>query len=215
MQNIIIKKEWIEILEQQSNELRDAVMAAIYDFALRNREPENLTPVAQVSYLFIKTEMLSLDASLDFDGAREAALRKKRAQERRAARAAEKATEQKKENSEAKIITIEKNRFHKCRPLPASGNVPAADRNDFDYFYAFEEFYNLYPGQKDDLQLEYSRLRFQYAGLNQEIERFPDAIRFQMQWHQQMKARGYRVPSFPSMTRWLTDQCWRDKFPVV
>ncbi|MDE7154226.1 MAG: hypothetical protein K2O00_07275 [Muribaculaceae bacterium] len=99
MKNIIIKKEWIEILESYSTELRDMVMGAIYDFALRGKEPENLKPEDEIAYRLIKTEMLALDESLDFDGAREAAIRKKRAAERRAAKAAEKLVNHEKEFS--------------------------------------------------------------------------------------------------------------------
>ena len=88
MKNIIIRKEWIEILEKQSKEFRNNVMGAVYDYALRGAEPTDLTPMEQLAFDFIKTEMDRLDESLDFDGAQEAAIKKKRAAERRAERAA-------------------------------------------------------------------------------------------------------------------------------
>ena len=90
MQNIIIRKEWIEILEKQSVEFRNTVLGAIYDYILRGAEPANLNPMEQLAYDFIRTEMERLDQSLDFDGAQEAAIRKKRAAARRAERAAQK-----------------------------------------------------------------------------------------------------------------------------
>ncbi|MDE7154000.1 MAG: hypothetical protein K2O00_06100 [Muribaculaceae bacterium] len=88
MKNIIIRKEWIEILEKQSKEFRNNVMGAIYDYALRGTEPTDLNAMEQLAFDFIKTEMDRLDESLDFDGAQEAAIKKKRAAERRAERAA-------------------------------------------------------------------------------------------------------------------------------
>ena len=89
MENIIIRKEWIEILEKQSNEFRNTVLGAIYDYILRGAEPQGLAPMEKLAYDFIRTEMERLDKSLDFDGAQEAAIKKKRAAERRAERAAQ------------------------------------------------------------------------------------------------------------------------------
>ena len=48
-----------------------------------------MVPMEQLAYDFIRTEMERLDKSLDFDGAQEAAIKKKRAAERRAERAAQ------------------------------------------------------------------------------------------------------------------------------
>lgn len=93
MENIIIRKEWIEILERQSTHFRDTVMGAIFNFALRGVEPTDLDPMAMLAYEFIKTEMLRVDESLDFDAATEAAIKKKRADQRRAERAAQRAAE--------------------------------------------------------------------------------------------------------------------------
>ncbi len=215
MKNIIIKKEWIEILEQHSTELRDTVMGAIYDFALREKEPEKLRPEAEIAYKLIKTEMVTLDAALDFDAAREAAIRKKRAAERRAAKAAEQKAEQKKEHQAAEIITIEKNRTHKFRPLPKSADVPLVPIQRYDNYYDFKEFYELYPGEKDEVEQEFSRLIFQFGDIEQEIPRFAGSLQVQMAWKESMKAKGYRVAPFPALRHWLTDQCWRDKMPNV
>ncbi|MDE7153027.1 MAG: hypothetical protein K2O00_01115 [Muribaculaceae bacterium] len=215
MKNIIIKKEWIEILEQHSNELRDTVMSAIYDFALREKEPEILSPEAEIAYKLIKTEMVALDEALDFDAAREAAIRKKHVAERRAAKAAEQKAEQKKEHYGAEIITIEKNRTHKFRPLPKSADVPLVPIQRYDNYYDFKEFYDLYPGEKDDVEQEFSRLIFQFDDIEQEIPRFAGSLQVQIAWKESMKAKGYRVAPFPVLRHWLTDQCWRDKMPNV
>ena len=215
MKNIIIKEEWIKALEEESVELRDTVMGAIYDYALRGKEPEGLQPVAAVAYRLIKCEIIAMERDLDFDGAREAAIRRKRAMQRRAERQAARNSEEKRQNAGARVITIEKRPIHNARPLPKSGKVPQTHVNDYDHFNSFEEFYDLYPGQKDDIMEEYSRLVWQFGKLNDEMDTLPIALRNHIGWHRTMTERGYRTGQFPTMQRWLTDQSWRDRLPDV
>ena len=218
MKNIILKKEWLTILSNKSKALRNEVMSAIFDYIESGNEPDNLSPEAEISFQLIKSEMIALDASLDFDGALEAAIRKKRVRQRREAKAAEAnnaANVEKEQNRKAGIITIEKHRSNNITPLPQSGNVPLRHIGEYDYYnyQQFETFYNLFPSQKDDLLLEYSRFRHQFSYTDNIVERLADSIRTQMAWHEKMESKGYNIPPFPNLQTWITNECWRDKLP--
>ena len=77
MKQIILEKEWLEILEGQSPEFMARVMSAIFAFILHETEPADQTQAERIAYEFIMKNIQLYQQRYDLEAGYEAVIKRR------------------------------------------------------------------------------------------------------------------------------------------
>ena len=215
MKQIILEKEWLEILDGQSPEFMARVMSAIFAFIPHETEPAELTQAERIAYEFIMKNIQLYQQRYDLEAGYEAVIKRRRAEEARKRRAEQNPSQKAQPKNDPKMITpIKHKQKLTFNPLPADGLPESPDIQHDDCLYSkFRQFYISYTGPKDSCSTEYARLRHQYPD-NTEI---PSALNNHLQrrykWIRDIARLGFHSQQLPPMARFITEQCWNDLLP--
>lgn len=214
-QIIIIEKEWLEILDDQSPEFLAKIMSAVYAHFLHDTEPDGFTQAERIAYEFILKNIMRYQQHYDLEAGYEASIKRRRAELTRKRRAEEKQSQMAPERNDPKMVRPVKNcQNYKFRPLPADSELNMRRNSTDDHYYpAFLQFYQSYDGPKDDCDIEFARFKHQYPENISIADLLDRRLTNRRQWARDMAKLGLRTPPLPPMAEYISHQCWNDRLP--
>lgn len=216
MKQIIIEKEWLEILNDESPEFLSRVMSAIYAFFLHGTEPDNLTQAERVAFKFIRKNVELYNERYDLEAGYEAVIKRKRAEKRKAERTMQRQSDKPVVNVNPKLIKpVAPERMLPSNPL--TPDTPLATRRTADgddvFYDSFRKFHRDYLGEKDDCDTEYARFRHRFNANLDEASKLPAAIANFYSWRKKVAALGFFTEALPPLAQWIGAQGWRFRYP--
>lgn len=215
MKQIIIEKEWLEVLDSQSPEFLSRVISALCAFILHDTAPDGLSQAEQVAYDFLLKNVLRYQEQYDLEAGYEAVIKRKRAEEARQRRAALKSKQDNATADKGKMIQpVKDNQNYLFRPLPADDELNMKRTSTDDYHYPrFVQFYQSYIGPKDSCETEYARFKHQYPENLSLSDLLLKRLDNRYRWARDLAKLGFCAPQLPTLREFITNQCWNDRLP--
>lgn len=139
MKQIIIEKEWLEILNDESPEFLSRVMSAIYAFFLHGSEPDDLTQAERVAFKFIRKNVELYNERYDLEAGYEAVIKRKRAEKRKAERTMQQQADKPAVIDNPKLIKpVAPERMLPANPL--TPDTPLSTRRTVDDDFSYDSF---------------------------------------------------------------------------
>lgn len=216
MQQIIIEKEWLTILENQSPEFMSRVMSAIFAYILHETEPSGLSDAERVAFEFVLKNIERYQQQYDLEAGYEAVIKRKRSAEARERRRLEKSARKEADDDPKLIVPVVcKEDCEVAPPVPDDELDVGLGPCDEGHYERFRRFYLEYIGPKDSCEVEYARFRHCYKARLEIADKLRDCLERRYSWVRDLARKGFHTPPLPAMSVWLAEQGWNHRLPAL